>query len=86
MRASSAKSQAESALTVFELREENHRLAKENSKLLGNPNYYYLYYSIVSAVGFQPLLQFHYISTFIVFIVYLLYYVLKLKLLILLSF
>lgn len=35
IRASSAKSQAESALSVFELREENHRLAKENSKLLG---------------------------------------------------
>ena len=30
-----AKSQAESALAVFELREENHRLAKENKTLIG---------------------------------------------------
>lgn len=35
VRASSAKSQAESALTVFELRDEIHRLSKENSLLKG---------------------------------------------------
>lgn len=42
VRASSAKSQAESVLTVFELREENHRLAKENSKLLGESAYTFI--------------------------------------------
>ena len=54
VRASSAKSQAESALTVFELREENHRLASENSKLLGKSSRDII---LLSAVGFHPLLQ-----------------------------
>ncbi len=31
----SAKSQAESALSLFELRDENQRLEKENATLLG---------------------------------------------------
>ena len=52
VRASSAKSQAESALTVFELREEIHRLAKENSKLLGKSSRDII---LLSAVGFHPL-------------------------------
>ena len=56
VRASSAKSQAESALTVFELREENHRLANENSKLLGKSSCH-IHVILLSAVGFHPLLQ-----------------------------
>ncbi len=35
MRSSSAKSQAKSALSLFELRDENQRLEKENALLLG---------------------------------------------------
>ena len=35
MRSSSAKSQAESALAVFELKDENSKLLEENARLLG---------------------------------------------------
>lgn len=35
VKSSSAKSQAESALSLFELRDENQRLEKENTMLLG---------------------------------------------------